>query len=127
MDITRVLGVFRVADRTERLMPDELGKAQHRIQRRTQLMAHIGQKPRFRTVRALRLIARLGQIDLCTDQCGDVGGGDPVARERATGIEMRFARDGPEEIAAVGRSKTETLIAERLARAQCFEMSLCQA
>jgi hypothetical protein len=48
MDILRVLHIAGIAQRPYRLRPDQIGKAQNGVQRRTQFVTHVGQTARKR-------------------------------------------------------------------------------
>jgi len=83
-------GAQHAAQRLERLLGAEtggvvaqqLGQADDRVQRRAQLVAHIGEEARFRPVRLHRLVARgfevpdhLGELGLALFDRRDVGPG----------------------------------------------------
>ena len=67
-----VMGIFAVAPRADRpqyFRRDQLREAQNRIERRSQLVTHIGEERRFRSVRGLRfeafaqrVVARVAQF-----------------------------------------------------------------
>ncbi len=54
VDEARILFVVRIADRPEHLRLDHLREAEHGVQRRAQLMAHIGEEGGFGVARLLR-------------------------------------------------------------------------
>ena len=64
MNVLHVVQIFFVAERTEKLMRNDLGKSDDRVERGTQFMAHIGEKLALRVICHLGLVARLDQFSL---------------------------------------------------------------
>ena len=63
-NILGVFGVARDADRPHRLILDDLGEADDRVQGRAQLMAHIGEELRFRLVGGLGAFLAVLQLEI---------------------------------------------------------------
>jgi hypothetical protein len=74
-DVFQISQVFRRADRTERLQPHGLGESDDRVERRAELVAHVGKKGGFRPARLFRGDCRFHQAELLGVRLGD----DPVA------------------------------------------------
>jgi hypothetical protein len=56
VNIAGIFGIFRRADRSEHLILQDIGKAEDGVERRAQLMAHIGEEFGFRPVGGLRTL-----------------------------------------------------------------------
>ena len=68
MKITRIIAILDAADRPEGLVPDNLRKADDRVQGRAQLMAHRGEKLGLGPVGGSRVVARDAQVTGQTNQ-----------------------------------------------------------
>ena len=60
-DVVGIFAIFGMAWRTEQAVGDDFGKADHRVQRRTQFMAHMGDEFRFGAQRLHRAAFGIGQ------------------------------------------------------------------
>ena len=73
MDVADVAAVAVVADRTVGLVIDHLAEADDRVQRRAQLMAHIGQEFGLHAAGGLGPVLGRGQLDVGDFQLGILG------------------------------------------------------
>ncbi len=83
MDVAGVIAVALAADRAERLHPHQVGKADHRVERRPQLVGHAGEKLRLVLARRLQLTCLL--LDL-------------AEQPRVLDRDNRLGREGLEEL-----------------------------
>ncbi len=72
MDEARIVAVAGFAERAEQLAVEDLGEADHRIERSSELVAHIGEELRLGAARAFGLVAGLEQLGLLRLAIGDV-------------------------------------------------------
>ena len=78
-----------MADRAQHLVADDLGKAQHRIQRRLQFMAHRGQEGGLHPVGDFGLAQRRAQGAVLLEFLGDVLDRAFIAEQRAGPVAHR--------------------------------------
>jgi hypothetical protein len=103
MDQLGIVDVAR-ADRTKNLMGHDFGKSEDGVERRPELVAHIGEKARFRAARVLGKIACLNQITLVRLAFRDVAGhGDDIAHRIARPAGGPAAELSPSVSARFGR------------------------
>jgi hypothetical protein len=73
MDIVDVAQIFSIAHRPEEFAANNVGKADDRVERRAQLVAHFGEEIALRAVGELGGLAGLGHLLLRRPALGDVG------------------------------------------------------
>ena len=99
MDEPRIVAVARFAERAEQLAVENLGEADHGVERRAQLVAHIGEELRLGAACALGLVAGAQELGLLRLALGD------VARDR----DNAGTRRAPRALVAVaGRQRIST-------------------
>src|SRR3546814_17529117 len=88
-DVAAVFAILRVAERPHHLFLQHLRKAEDRVQRRTQLVAHVGEKVRLGPAGGFRLLLGLHQLLL-----GPAMGADRKSVVWGKSMSVRVVRAG---------------------------------
>ena len=108
MDQPRIVAIARFAERAEQLAIEDLREADHGVERRAQLVAHIGEELRLGAARALGLVAGTQELRFLRLAIGDVArhGDDagPVAR-RILGAQRPAAHLDPHIARGLGSAR----------------------
>ncbi len=117
-DIGGVADIAAVTERPEELRLHQLGEADHRIERRPQLMAHVGEELRLGAARLLGRLARGEQLGLDLLALGDVEGDGEDGVDPALAVMQRDLAAERAAHRAVGLRQGLLEIEDRLAGLQ---------
>ena len=95
VDVAGVVAIAGFVDRAEQLVLDDLGEADDGVERRPQLVAHVGEKHRLGAVGVFRLQLGGDQVLLHALAFGDVGDDADQVAFAARHLDHRFAREQP--------------------------------
>ena len=107
VDERYVFGVTRIAEGTEHFIAHNVREAQNCVQRRAQLVAHIGEERRFGTIGGFGGLARGHHFEFLTLSLTDVArNGDHVTKLARLFVEHRSGRRLDPDITSIRMSRT---------------------